>query len=175
VESVRILVVSLLVGAVLIATGCGSASPSAYPRESLIPLGQVDGVFYRGTYPRRIGGLIPLLNLQSHLPYGDLEEYGLYSTKSPGRAGPRNGVALVTVFGSVRAAREASLAIAHGGECVPHPQQGLIAAWAKCEHRRVRNVLLIMSLKGYVDPGISVRDRWALVNAFRKLGRPTYA
>lgn len=167
------LVAALL--ASVIAVGCGSGSRSGSPSESLIPRSEVSRLFYRAHYPRRIAGLIPLVNLLTPLPFGDLDQYTFYRAKSPNDVRGNEDVATVTVFGSVRAARKASVAILRGGPCVAHAGKDSFAVWAACEHLRVRNVLLIMSTKSYVGPTIRAEDRSALVNVFRKLGKPTEA
>ena len=102
----------------------------------------------------------------SPTPYGDLDEYSFYEGPFPFEKRADKEVGSLTVFAGVRAARRASIAILHSGACVAH-QQEPFALWAKCEHLRAGNVLLIM------PSDIAALRRRTLIAALRKLGRPT--
>lgn len=131
-------------------------------------------LLYRGNKTRRIGGLRPLVNLQSPNPYGDLDDYEFERVLRDGRVNPLDPGISLAVFPTVSVAEKSSVAIQEGGPCDAHPKQdgNLMLVVSKCEHYRVGNVLLIVPLDGVPKPA-SVSERQALRRALRQLGTPT--
>lgn len=163
-----------LVAVGLLAAGCGSSSRSVEP---LITSDRVQALLYRGGEPRHIAGLIPLGQLLTPNPYGDLDDYEFDHVTKAGEPDPFHPAADLAVFRTVKAARAASIAIHRGGPCDAHPSQNkkfITLPGLTCEHFRVGNVLLIVYMKnGEVVPAIKPRDRQALLSFMQKLGEST--